>query len=70
MRELIVSIFRQKIDPAPANSKLNIFRFLRDFPGRIYSCFKKIMYQEMLNMRQKLMFCSRKKQLNMGTNEN
>jgi hypothetical protein len=39
MDELKHPITKYDFSRLPANSKLNIFRFLRDFPGRIYSCF-------------------------------
>jgi hypothetical protein len=37
--ELKHPITKYNFSRLPNNSKLNIFRFLRDFPGRIYSCF-------------------------------
>jgi hypothetical protein len=39
--ELKHPITKYDFSRLPANSKLNIFRFLRDFPGRIYSCLLK-----------------------------
>ncbi len=37
--ELKHPVTKYNFSRLPNNSKLNIFRFLRDFPGRIYSCF-------------------------------
>lgn len=68
--ELKHPITKYDFSRLPSNSKLNVFRFFRDFPGRIYSCFIENKLSGQIEYATETYVLLQKSQLNGGSDEN